>query len=64
MHLAFQTTRVGNASQDPGQIFRTMARAPPSDKTSTVHFDRIIEGENTLGLRTVCLSTLNNEMVF
>lgn len=55
MHLVFQTTRVGNASQDGGQIFRTMARAPPSDKSSTVQFDRIIEGENTMGLRIACL---------
>lgn len=44
--------------------FRTVSQAPPSDKTSTLHFDQIIGGENSVRLRIECRPTLNNEMIF
>lgn len=59
--LVVQTTRADNTSQERGQIFRTVARAPSSDKTSTLQFCRIIGDQNSVDLRIECRSALNNE---
>ena len=46
--LVAQTTREGTIPQEQNQIFRTMARAPSSDKPSTLQFCRLIGDEYCL----------------
>lgn len=41
-NCVFQTSREGSASEEQGQIFRTIARAPSSGKTSTLQHITIL----------------------